>query len=94
MRTICGAGDARLRHGIAIHIYSCNISMENKAFFNSDGDFLIGILDFFISKEIFFLNLKLKVPQQGTLYIKTEFGRLTVGQKEICVIQVLNLNLV
>lgn len=41
--TLCGAGDARIRHGLAIHVYSCNRSMTNKAFFNSDGDFLIGI---------------------------------------------------
>lgn len=28
------------------------------------------------------------VPQKGTLYITTEFGKLTVAQNEICVIQV------
>ena len=28
------------------------------------------------------------VPQQGTLGITTEFGRMTVEQNEICVIQV------
>lgn len=27
------------------------------------------------------------VPQQGTLDIKTEFGRMTVSPNEICVIQ-------
>lgn len=68
MNTLCGAGDARIRHGLAIHIYACNKSMTDKAFFNSDGDFLI-------------------VPQQGTLYITTEFGRMMVKQNEICVIQ-------
>lgn len=26
------------------------------------------------------------VPQEGTLYVTTEFGRLTVGPLEICVI--------
>ncbi|XP_037928089.1 homogentisate 1,2-dioxygenase [Teleopsis dalmanni] len=49
LHTICGAGDARSRHGLAVHIYLCNASMENAAFYNSDGDFLIvpqeGILD-------------------------------------------------
>ncbi|XP_037910814.1 homogentisate 1,2-dioxygenase isoform X2 [Hermetia illucens] len=49
LHTVCGAGDARSRHGIAIHVYLCNSSMENKAMYNSDGDFLIvpqqGILD-------------------------------------------------
>ena len=42
--TIAGAGDPKIRHGIAIHIYSCNKSMVDKAFYNSDGDFLIGDL--------------------------------------------------
>ena len=40
---MAGAGDARSRHGIAIHIYTCNQNMINKAFYNADGDFLIGI---------------------------------------------------
>lgn len=26
------------------------------------------------------------VPQEGTLWITTEFGKLTVGSKEICVV--------
>lgn len=42
LNTVCGAGDARSRHGIAIHVYACNSSMINTAFYNSDGDFLIG----------------------------------------------------
>ncbi|XP_016925352.3 homogentisate 1,2-dioxygenase [Drosophila suzukii] len=41
LHTVCGAGDPRSRHGLAVHIYSCNISMDNSAFYNSDGDFLI-----------------------------------------------------
>jgi homogentisate 1,2-dioxygenase len=41
LHTVCGAGDPLSRHGIAVHIYACNASMENKAFYNSDGDFLI-----------------------------------------------------
>lgn len=43
LHTICGAGDTRSRHGIAIHIYLCNDSMNDCAFYNSDGDFLIGL---------------------------------------------------
>lgn len=42
LHTICGAGDPLSRHGIAIHVYLCNSSMDNRAFYNSDGDFLIG----------------------------------------------------
>ncbi|XP_046804490.1 homogentisate 1,2-dioxygenase [Lucilia cuprina] len=49
LHTVCGAGDARCRHGLAVHVYLCNTSMENTAFYNSDGDFLIvpqeGVLD-------------------------------------------------
>jgi homogentisate 1,2-dioxygenase len=69
LNTICGAGDPKARNGIAIHIYCCNTSMTNKAFYNSDGDFLI-------------------VPQQGTLCITTEFGKMKVEPLEICVIQI------
>ncbi|XP_055706109.1 homogentisate 1,2-dioxygenase isoform X2 [Phlebotomus papatasi] len=66
--TICGAGDARGRHGVAVHVYLCNAPMVNRAFYNSDGDFLI-------------------VPQQGSLDIVTEFGRIHVEPNEIVVIQ-------
>uniref|UniRef100_A0A1A9W0S3 Homogentisate 1,2-dioxygenase n=1 Tax=Glossina brevipalpis TaxID=37001 RepID=A0A1A9W0S3_9MUSC len=49
LHTICGAGDIRCRHGLAVHVYLCNESMDNTAFYNSDGDFLIvpqqGVLD-------------------------------------------------
>ncbi|KAJ9584795.1 hypothetical protein L9F63_020849, partial [Diploptera punctata] len=41
LHTLCGAGDPRTRHGIAIHIFLCNTSMNDKCFYNSDGDFLI-----------------------------------------------------
>ena len=30
LATVCGAGDAKARHGIAIYIYACNSSMEDK----------------------------------------------------------------
>ncbi|GBN20458.1 Homogentisate 1,2-dioxygenase [Araneus ventricosus] len=41
IKTICGAGDPKIRHGAAIHVYLCNVSMEDKCFYNADGDFLI-----------------------------------------------------
>ncbi|GCB63378.1 hypothetical protein scyTo_0009656 [Scyliorhinus torazame] len=43
LHTLCGAGDIRSRCGLAIHIYACNTSMENKSFYNSDGDLLLGM---------------------------------------------------
>lgn len=39
--TVCGAGSSFLRHGYAIHMYTANKSMDNCAFCNADGDFLI-----------------------------------------------------
>ncbi|MBZ3886430.1 Homogentisate 1,2-dioxygenase [Sciurus carolinensis] len=41
LHTLCGAGDIRSNNGLAIHIFLCNTSMENRCFYNSDGDFLI-----------------------------------------------------
>ncbi|OQV20392.1 Homogentisate 1,2-dioxygenase [Hypsibius exemplaris] len=41
LRTLAGAGSAKDRRGCAIHIYVCNQSMGDRAFYNSDGDFLI-----------------------------------------------------
>lgn len=41
LHTIAFAGDARVRNGLSIYIYTANASMERKAFFNSDGHFLI-----------------------------------------------------
>lgn len=41
LNTLCGAGDPKVRNGIAIHIYACNAPMNNKCLYNSDGDFLI-----------------------------------------------------
>ena len=38
----CVAGQPATRSGLAVHIYTCNIGMENKSMQNSDGDFLIG----------------------------------------------------
>ncbi|KAL0276972.1 UNVERIFIED_CONTAM: hypothetical protein PYX00_004417 [Menopon gallinae] len=39
--TVCGAGDPKTRHGVAIHVYMCTQSMDKKCFYNADGDFLI-----------------------------------------------------
>uniref|UniRef100_A0A7S2S237 homogentisate 1,2-dioxygenase n=1 Tax=Rhizochromulina marina TaxID=1034831 RepID=A0A7S2S237_9STRA len=39
--TMAGNGDATLKTGLAIHMYTANASMGDKAFCNSDGDLLI-----------------------------------------------------
>uniref|UniRef100_A0A8B9BYD7 Homogentisate 1,2-dioxygenase n=1 Tax=Anser brachyrhynchus TaxID=132585 RepID=A0A8B9BYD7_9AVES len=41
LHTLCGAGEPRGRHGIAVHIFVCNTSMLDRCLYNSDGDFLI-----------------------------------------------------
>lgn len=43
--------------------------------------------DFNIIQEMFSMIFINSVPQQGTLDIKTEFGRMTVAPNEICVVQ-------
>lgn len=49
LKTIAGSGDPTLREGLATHAYLANTSMKQRAFVNSDGDFLIvpqqGVLD-------------------------------------------------
>lgn len=67
LNTISGAGDPRVRNGLAIYSYGCHKSMENKCLYNADGDFLI-------------------VPQKGTLYLTTEFGKIKVSPLEICLV--------
>ena len=72
---------------MAVYVYLCNKSMENKCFYSSDGDFLIGkrtsVGVFVGSISLFFL-----VPQQGALHLYTEFGQLHVKPNEIAVVQV------
>nr|GAT52499.1 predicted protein [Mycena chlorophos] len=41
LKTLAGNGDPTLREGLAVHIYTANTSMGNRAFCNNDGDMLI-----------------------------------------------------
>ena len=41
LKTVAGSGEPTLREGIATHVYTANTSMKQKAFVNSDGEFLI-----------------------------------------------------
>ncbi|KPM44064.1 Homogentisate 1,2-dioxygenase [Neonectria ditissima] len=41
LRTVAGSGDPTLREGLATHIFTATKSMDQRAFVNSDGDFLI-----------------------------------------------------
>jgi homogentisate 1,2-dioxygenase len=39
--TLGGAGSARLRRGFAVHLYAANRNMEDRAFYDADGDLLL-----------------------------------------------------
>ncbi|OAA47002.1 Homogentisate 1,2-dioxygenase [Metarhizium rileyi] len=41
IKTIGGQGDPTLREGVAVHVFSANVSMEHSALSNNDGEFLI-----------------------------------------------------
>ncbi|KAI1485288.1 homogentisate 1,2-dioxygenase [Biscogniauxia mediterranea] len=41
IKTIAGNGDSTTKEGLAIHIYTANVSMNNRAFSSYDGDMLI-----------------------------------------------------
>jgi homogentisate 1,2-dioxygenase len=71
MLKMCGAGEAEMKDGITIYTYAFNKNM-NKGGKNTA----------FYSADGDWLI----VPQQGKLFITTEFGRLIVGEREICVI--------
>lgn len=42
LKSLAGAGDPACRSGLGIHVYTANTDMGKSAFYNSDGDFLIG----------------------------------------------------
>ena len=41
LATFAGNGDSDAGHGLAIHHYACNAPMENRVFFDADGELLI-----------------------------------------------------
>lgn len=41
LHTLCGSGDPNIKEGLALYVYMINSSMEQRAFCNTDGDFLI-----------------------------------------------------
>ena len=41
LRLMCGAGEPKMKAGLAIYVYTATRSMGNKCMYNSDGDFLI-----------------------------------------------------
>lgn len=41
LKTVAGAGSPEMKNGLAIHVYSANAPMTDKAFSNADGDLLV-----------------------------------------------------
>jgi homogentisate 1,2-dioxygenase len=41
LTTYCGNGDAGTGVGVSVHLYACNASMQGRAFFSADGEWLI-----------------------------------------------------
>lgn len=41
LQLLCGAGEASMKHGLAIYNYCCTKSMNRTVMGNADGDFLI-----------------------------------------------------
>lgn len=39
--SMCGAGSPEMKNGLGIHLYGCNQSMKNTAFYSADGEMLI-----------------------------------------------------
>lgn len=76
LHTLGGSGDPNLREGIALYVYMLNTSMHNRAFCNTDGDFLLcaqqGILD--IQTELGKLYL-----QPGEILVLPRGVRFRIG---------------
>lgn len=41
LKTMGGAGEPAIKHGYAVHYYTCNTPMGDSCMTNADGDFLI-----------------------------------------------------
>lgn len=41
LRLMCGAGEPKMKAGLAIYVYTATVSMGTRCMYNSDGDFLI-----------------------------------------------------
>ncbi len=41
LSTMATCGDARLQHGVGVHVYAANASMKDRVFYDADGDLLL-----------------------------------------------------
>jgi len=81
VRTLLGSGDPTCKAGIGIYVYACNADMSSN---NDDGEGEGGKqtrMHLYNSDGDFLI-----VPQQRTLAIQTEMGKMIVAPGEICVV--------
>ena len=67
LTTLAGTGSPATGSGVGVHYVLANRSMQDRAFFDADGELLI-------------------IPQQGSIRLVTEMGRLLVEPLEVAVI--------
>jgi homogentisate 1,2-dioxygenase len=65
--TVAGSGDPAAQAGVAVHVYRATRSMQDRYFYNADGEMMF-------------------VPQQGSLSIFSELGKLEIAPGEIAVL--------
>jgi len=74
INTLLGSGEPTCKAGIGVYVYAFNANMSSTGDGSNDMHMYNSDGDFLI------------VPQQLTLYIQTELGRMEVSPGEICVI--------
>ncbi|KAH8817070.1 RmlC-like cupin domain-containing protein [Xylogone sp. PMI_703] len=87
--TLCGSGDPNLREGIALYVYMINQSMTNKAYCNTDGDYLftpqLGNLDVVTEMgKIFLQPGEIMVIPRGVRFAINLAPGTTVARGHIC----------
>ncbi|RFU27847.1 hypothetical protein B7463_g8489, partial [Scytalidium lignicola] len=87
--TLAGSGDPNLREGIALYVYMINQSMPNKAYCNTDGDYLftpqLGNLDVTTEMgKIFLQPGEIMVIPRGVRFAINLAPGTTVARGHIC----------
>jgi len=85
IHTLAGSGDPTTKSGLGIYVYACNTNMSGTTTDNEDHREEDGAQQ----QNIHMYNSDgdfLIVPQQRTLWIQTELGRMTVMPGEFCII--------
>ncbi len=98
INTLVGSGDPTVKSGLAIYVYACNADMSSSSSSSSSGtrrsennnkneDPWDDNND--MERDVHMYNSDgdfLIVPQQRTLWVQTELGRMTVMPGEICIL--------